>query len=65
MIKDHGVEAARWRRQIKEFEEMEKGTNTIDVQIAAEARVETQRFLDKAEKAIEVLGVFRDQVIED
>ncbi|KAI1787375.1 hypothetical protein LXA43DRAFT_1098305 [Ganoderma leucocontextum] len=58
----HGIAAERWRNQIQEFEEREQGTNAVDVKKAKAYRIETQGLLDKAEKAIEALGVLLDQV---
>jgi hypothetical protein len=41
------------------------GTNTVDVEKAKVARIETQQLLDKAEKAIDALGVLLSQVDKD
>ncbi|KAK0213851.1 hypothetical protein IW262DRAFT_1411917 [Armillaria fumosa] len=61
----HGIAAKRWRKQIEGFEKREKGTNTVDVEKAKAARIETLRLLDKAEKAMEALGALLDQVDKD
>ena len=64
-IELHGITVKRWRSQIKGFEKREKGTNALDIEKAKVARVETQGLLDKAEKAMEALKVFLDQVNKD
>ncbi|KAK0207441.1 hypothetical protein IW262DRAFT_1450873 [Armillaria fumosa] len=61
----HGIAAKRWRKQIEGFEKREKGTNTVDAEKAKAARIETQRLLDKAEKAMEALGALLDQIDKD
>ena len=61
----HGIAAERWRRQIKGFEEREKGINAADVEKAKEARMETQGLLDKADNAMEALGILLNQVNKD
>ncbi len=61
----HGITVKRWRKQIEGFKEREKDTNAVDVAKARAARVETQRLLDKAEKAINALGVLLDRVKKD
>ncbi|KAF8799280.1 hypothetical protein BYT27DRAFT_7221909 [Phlegmacium glaucopus] len=64
-IEQHGLTIKRWRKQIERFKEREAGTNNVDVEKAKVARIETQGLLDKAEKAIEALGVLLDQVNKD
>jgi hypothetical protein len=61
----HGITVERWREQIEEFEKRERGTNTVDVEEATAARIETQGMLDKAERAIEALRVLLYQVNKD
>src|SRR6266403_2039705 len=61
----HCITVKRWRKQIEGFKEREKDTNAVDVAKARAARVETQRLLDKAEKAINALGVLLDRVKKD
>ncbi|EIW75088.1 hypothetical protein CONPUDRAFT_66084, partial [Coniophora puteana RWD-64-598 SS2] len=61
----HGITVKRWRKQIEEFKEREKGTNAADAQKVKAARIETQAELDKAEKAMEALGVLLNQVSKD
>lgn len=61
----HGIMTKLWRKQTKGFEEREKGTNAADVVKAKAARIKTQRLLDEAEKAMEALGAFLDQVNKD
>ena len=55
----------RWRKRIERFEEGEKGTNAVDVEKAKAFRIETQRLLENAEKAMEALVVLLDQVKKD
>ena len=61
----HGVTVKRWRKQIEGFEEREKRTNAVDAEKAKAARLETQGLLEKAEKAMEALGVLLNQVNKD
>ena len=61
----HGITVELWRQQIEDLEEREKGTNTVDVEKAKTTRIETQGLLDKAEKAMEALGVLLKQVNKD
>ncbi|KAG8884848.1 hypothetical protein FRB97_003054, partial [Tulasnella sp. 331] len=61
----HGIAAKRWGKQIEGFEERGKGINAADVERAKAARMETQGLLDKAEKAMEALGILLDQVNKD
>jgi len=61
----HGLMVNHWRNQIEEFEEREKGTNAVDIEKAKAARIETRALLDKAEKAMEALGVLLNQVKKD
>lgn len=51
--------------QIARFEERDKSTNAVNVERAKATRIETQGLLDKAEKAMEALGMFLDQVNKD
>ena len=51
--------------QIARFEERDKSTNAVNVEKAKAARIETQGLLDKAEKVMEALGMFLDQVNKD
>jgi hypothetical protein len=55
----------RWREQIEELEVRENGIDAADVEMAKAARIETRMLLDKAEKAIEALGVLLDRVNKD
>jgi hypothetical protein len=56
----HGIVVEHRRRQIEGFEEREKGTNDVDVEEA-----KADRIVDKAEKAMQALGVFLNQVKKD
>ena len=51
--------------QIARFEERDKSTNAVNVERAKATRIETQGLLDKAEKVMEALGMFLDQVNKD
>jgi len=61
----HGIAVKRWRQQIEGFVEREKSTNTVDVEKAKAARIETRGLLDKAENAMEALGALLDRVKKD
>ena len=61
----HGMEVQRLRTWIEGYTEKEKGTVPSEVEKAKARRMESQRSLDKAEKAIEVLGGLLDQVNKD
>ena len=61
----YGIAVERWREQIARFEERDKSTNAVNVEKAKAARIETQGLLDKAEKVMEALGMFLDQVNKD
>ena len=61
----HGIAIQHWRNRIEWFMEREKGTNTVDVEKAKAARVETRGLLDKAESAMEALGVLLNRVNKD
>jgi hypothetical protein len=61
----HGLTVEHCRELIEEFEKMERGTNTVDVEKATAARIETQGMLDKAERAIEALRVLLYRVNKD
>ena len=61
----YGLTVDHWRIQIEEFEEREKDTNSVDIENAKAARIETQALLDKAEKAMNALGVLLDRVKQD
>ena len=61
----HGITVQRWRKQIERFEEGEKGTNAVDVDKAKADRIETQGLLEKAEEAMEALGMLLNQVNTD
>ena len=54
-----------WRRHIEGLEESEKGADAVDVGEAEAYRIETQALPDKAEKAMEALGAFLNQVKKD
>jgi hypothetical protein len=61
------IAVKRWRKQIEGFveKEKEKGTNTVNIEKAKVARIETQRLLDKTEDAIEALTILLDHVNKD
>ena len=61
-IGGQGISAKRWRKQIEGFKEMEKGNDAADVAKAGASRIKTEGLLDEAEKAMEELGGFLDQV---
>ena len=61
-IARHALASEHWRKQIKWFEEREKGTEAADVETARASRIETQALLDKAETAIEALTTLHNQV---
>ena len=64
-IRQHGITVKRWRTQIEGFQKRENGIDAVDVEEAKAARIEAQRLLDKAGKAMEALGVLLDQVNKD
>ncbi len=61
----HGIAIKHRKKEIEGFEERENGTNPVDVEKAKAYRIETQRLLDKAEKAMEALAVLLNQVNKD
>jgi hypothetical protein len=61
-IEGHDYAVKLWKQEIEGFEEREKGTDAADVEEAKADRIETQRLLDKAEKAMKVLAVLLDRV---
>ncbi|KAF8223583.1 hypothetical protein L208DRAFT_1381398 [Tricholoma matsutake] len=64
-IRQHAITVEHWREQIEGFEQRERGTNTVDIEKAMAARIETQGMLDKAERAIEALRVLLHWVNKD
>jgi hypothetical protein len=64
-IAGHAISSKRWKKQVEWFEEREKGTDTADVEKARAHRIETWGLLEKAEKAMDALKEFLDQVNRD
>jgi len=58
----HGILAKRYREQIAEFQASEGGSNTDDVEKARAYQIETERLLEKVEKAVLELGRLLDRV---
>jgi hypothetical protein len=50
---------------MERFEAREKGTRAVDIEKSMAARIETQRLLERTQKAIEALEVLLDQVNRD
>ncbi|KAG7439988.1 uncharacterized protein BT62DRAFT_924364 [Guyanagaster necrorhizus] len=64
-ITGHSTAVKNYRKEIKGFEEREKGTNAGDVMEAKAARIEAQALLDDVEKKIDALRVLRKQLNND
>ncbi|KAG8906563.1 hypothetical protein FRB99_006677 [Tulasnella sp. 403] len=58
----YGISVKRYRKQIEGFVAREAGTNPVDVEKARANRIETQGFVDNAEKAMEALAKLLDCV---
>ncbi|KAF9235843.1 hypothetical protein BU15DRAFT_89406 [Melanogaster broomeanus] len=61
-IAQHGIMVKLWRTLIEGFVEAENGANTVDIEEAKAARIETQELLDKAENAMEALAALLDRL---
>ena len=61
-IGNYGMSVKRRRKRVAEFEEREKGTDAVDVEMAKANRIETERLMGVTEKAMVELGKLLDQV---
>lgn len=61
-IAGHGISIRRWRKQIRDFVEREKGSDSDDAAKAERERAMTQALLDDVETALVALKDLLDQV---